>query len=139
MRGQSDEDRVTRTERKSGEEKRNGRLVGASETSGELAEWRRLQQQNFSMRACRKRKSGLSATERAVGKNARTAFAKGKRYRVICTDHQIVRWERVKVSESCTLTREGGMRAEIWGGKGGLHSEGRQVQGRERGKQKGPT
>ena len=29
-------------------EKRNGRLVGAAETSGELAKWRRLQRKNLS-------------------------------------------------------------------------------------------
>ena len=32
-----------------GEEKRNGRLVGAVETSKERAEWRRLQQKNLSI------------------------------------------------------------------------------------------
>ena len=39
-----------------GEEKRSGRLVGASETSGELAEWCRFQQKNVSILGLRKRK-----------------------------------------------------------------------------------
>ena len=56
--------------------------------------------------ACRKGKSGLSAIEKAVGKYAGAAFAKKKRNRAICSDHQVVRWERVKVSESCTLAKE---------------------------------
>ena len=39
-----------------GEEKRNGRLVGAAETSKELAEWRRLQQRNVNLLGLPKRK-----------------------------------------------------------------------------------
>ena len=41
--------------------------------------------------ACRKRKSGLSATERAGGKNAGAAFAKRKRNRAVCPEYQIMR------------------------------------------------
>ena len=39
-----------------GEEKRNGRLVGASETSKERAEWRRLQRKNLNRLGLLKRK-----------------------------------------------------------------------------------
>ena len=39
-----------------GKEKRNGRLVGAAETSKERAEWRRLQQKNFNILGMLKRK-----------------------------------------------------------------------------------
>ena len=39
-----------------GEEKRNGRLVGAAETSKELAEWRRLPQRNLSILSLLNRK-----------------------------------------------------------------------------------
>ena len=39
-----------------GEEKRNGRLVGAAETSTERAEWRRLQLKNLSILGLPKRK-----------------------------------------------------------------------------------
>ena len=38
-----------------GEEKKNGRLVGAAETSKERAEWRRLQQKNLSILGLPKR------------------------------------------------------------------------------------
>ena len=38
-----------------------------------------------------------------------------------------MKWERVKVGESCALARERGIRAGAWGGKGGLHREKRQV------------
>ena len=57
--------------------------------------------------ACRKGKSGLSATERAVGKNAGAALAKRKRNRAVCPEYQIMRGERVKMGESRTLAREG--------------------------------
>ena len=38
-----------------------------------------------------------------------------------------MRGERVKVGESHILARERGIRARAWSGKGGLHSEGRQI------------
>ena len=48
---------MVRTERESGgEEKKSDRLVGATETSKELAEWRRLQQRNLSILGLLKRK-----------------------------------------------------------------------------------
>ena len=37
------------------------------------------------------KKVSFSATERAVGKYARAAFAKRKRNRVVCLEHQIIR------------------------------------------------
>ena len=46
-----------------GEEMRSGRLVGAAETSKELAEWRRLQRKILSMLGLLKKKGGLGATE----------------------------------------------------------------------------
>ena len=51
-----------------GEEKRNGRLVGAAETSKECAGWRRLQRKNFN-------KLGL---------------LKRKRNRAVCREYQIM-------------------------------------------------
>ena len=44
--------------------------------------------------------------QKAVGRYARAAFAKRKR--AISPGYHIVRWERVKVSESRTLARERG-------------------------------
>ena len=72
-------------------EKRNSRLVGAAETSKELAEWRRLQPKNLSVLGLLKRKGDLSATERAAGKYASAVFAKRERNRVVCPEHQIIR------------------------------------------------
>ena len=77
--------------------------------------------------ACRKRKSGLSATERAVGKYAGAALAKRKTNTAVCPKHQIMRGERVKVGESRTLASERGIRARAWSGKGGLLRERGQI------------
>ena len=90
----------------------------------ERAERRRLQRKNWT---CRKGKSGLSATERAVGKNAGAALVKRKRNRAVCPEYQVMRGERVKVGESRTLARVRGIRARAWRGKGGHHREGRQI------------
>ena len=89
--------------------------------------------------ACRKGKSGLSATETAVGKNAGTALAKRKRNRAVCPEYQIMRGERVEMGESRTLAREKGIRARPWRGKGGLHRERKQIPRRKgKGKQEEP-
>ena len=93
------------------ERRRSGRLVGGAETSKELAEWRRLQWKNLNILASSKGKSGLSATGRAVGKYA--TFAKRKTKRDIYLHHQIMRGERVKVSESRTFVREENRREGI--------------------------
>ena len=52
------------------------------------------------------KKSGLSATKRAVGKYARDAFAKRKSNRAVSPEYQIMREERVKMGESHNLARE---------------------------------
>ena len=77
--------------------------------------------------ACRKKESGLSATERAVGKNAGAALTKRKRNRVVCAEYPIMREERVKMGESRNLARESRIRARAWSGKGELHGEQRQI------------
>ena len=87
----------------------NGSLVGAAGTSKERAGFSR---ETCTYWACRNRKSGLSATERAVGKNAGAALTKRKRNRAVCPKHQIMRGERVKMVEGRILAREGGSERE---------------------------
>ena len=79
--------------------------------------------------ACQQGKGDLRTTKRAVGKDARAALAKRKRNTAICPDQQTMKWERVKVSESHTLTRERGRERE---GKSNLCNEGKGVSKRER-------
>ena len=90
-----------------GEEKRNGRLVGAAETSKELAEWHRLQQKNLSI-------LGLLASvpQRAVGKNAGAAFAKRKTNRAVCPDYQIVRGRESRWARAAPWRERGGSERE---------------------------
>ena len=71
--------------------------------------------------------SVLPKPANSLQKYARTVFDNGKRNRAICPHHQIVRWERVKVSVSCTLARDRFIRVRAYGGKGGLYSKGRQA------------
>ena len=81
-------------------EKRNGRLVGAADTSKELAEWRRLQRKNLNKLSQLKRKEWpQNHREIAVEKYAGAAFAKRKRIKAASPEYRIVRCERVKVSE----------------------------------------
>ena len=59
-----------------------------------------------------KGESGLSATKKAVGRNARAALAKKKRNRAVSPEYQLMRGERVKVGEregdqSESMKREG--------------------------------
>ena len=68
-----------------------------------------------------------SAPHRAVGKNAAGAFSNTKRNRAISPDHQIVRWERAKLSKSHTLVKKRVVRAGAWRGKDQLLSDGRWV------------
>ena len=111
-----------------GEEKRSGRLVGVNKTSKKRTEWCRLQRKNLNILGLLKRKVWPQCdTERAVGKYARAALVKRKRSRAVCPKHQIVRRERVKMSESRILAKERAIRAGAWRRKGGLHDEGRQI------------
>ena len=52
---------------------------------------------------------------------------KGKGTGPSVQSNRIMRGERVKVDESCTLARKGGIRVKAWRGKGGLHGGGWQI------------
>ena len=47
----------------------------------------------------------------------------------MCPDYLIVRWEKVKVSVSRTLSRKKKVKVGALGGKGGLHNERRRKKG----------
>ena len=67
--------------------------------------------------ACRKGKSGFKATKSAVCKDARAAFAKSKRNRAICPNHQIVRWGESKDEQEPHLDEIGGDLSESMVGR----------------------
>ena len=110
-----------------GEEKRNDRFVGAAETSGELAEWYRHQRKNLSKLGLPKRKEWPQCHQVSSWQRRPSRLFRSEKKHRHHPDLQTVRWERVKVSESCTLAKERGIRAGAWGGMGGLHSERRRA------------
>ena len=87
---------------------------------------------NLSIQCLLKRKEWSQCHRESSWQGRQSHFAKRKRNRAVCSQHQIVRCERVKMSESRTLTREREIRARAWREEGGLHSEKRQVSRRER-------
>ena len=106
-----------------GQEKRNGRLVGAAETSKERAEWRRLQRKNLNILGLPKRKEWPQCHRESSWQERRSRPCqkeKEQSRQSKAPDHE---GERVKVGESRTLARKGGIRARAWRGKGGLHRE----------------
>ena len=86
-------------------EKRSGRLGGAAETSKELADWCRLQRKNLNILGLPKKKEWPQCHKESSWQVRQAASVTRKRNRAVCPDHQIMRWERVKVSESQILAR----------------------------------
>ena len=62
--------------------------------------------------ACRKGKSGLSATEKAVGKNAGAALAKRKSNRAVCPEYQIMRGRESRWARTAPWRERGGSERE---------------------------
>ena len=110
-----------------GEKKKNGRLVGAAETNKERAELCRLQRKNLNILGLPKRKE-LSQCHRESSWQERRSrpYQKEKEQsrQSKAPDHE---GERIKMGESRTLAREGGIRAKARSRKGGLHREQRQI------------
>ena len=120
------EDRVARTERESDRRRREmADFMVLPRPAKSVQNGAGFSGKTGTYWACRKGKSGLSATERAVGKNAGAAVAKRKR--AVCPKYQIMRGERVKMGESRILARVRGIRARAWRGKGRLHGERGQI------------
>ena len=92
-----------------GEEKRNGRPVGAAETSKERAEWRRLKRKNLSILGLPKRKEWPQRHRESSWQERRSRPCQ-KENRAVNPKHQIMRGERVKVGESRTLASERGIK-----------------------------
>ena len=95
-----------------GEEKKNGRLYGAAETSKERAEWRRLQRKNWSKLGLPKRKEWPQCHRESSWQERRSRpYQKEKEQTRLsrAPDHE---GERVKVGESRTLARVRGSERE---------------------------
>ena len=87
------------------EERRNGRLVGAAETSKERAKWRRLQPKNLSILGVLKRKEWSRCRRKSIWlvrqRRLRKEIKQSRRSRVPNREG-----DRIKVSESRTLAGE---------------------------------
>ena len=130
MRGKMEERTGWRGQNQSqivGEEKRNGRLVGAAETSKECAEWRRPQRKNLNKLGLLKRKEWPQCHRESSWKVRRSRLCQKEKEQSRLSKVPDHKGERVEVGESRTLARERGIGARAWRGKGGLHSEGRQI------------
>ena len=94
-----------------GEEKRNGRLVGAAKTGKEHADWRKLQRKNLGILGLLKRKEWSQCHREQLARMLEPPLPKGKGT-AVCPKHQIMRGERVKVGKSRTLARKRGSERE---------------------------
>ena len=121
------------------EEKKNGKLVGAAETSNERAEWRRLQRKNLSILGLTKRKEWPQCHKESSWQERRNHPCQREKEQSRLSKAPDHEGERVKMGESHILARERGVRARAWSGKGGLHRERRAGSKKEReGKQEEP-
>ena len=115
------EDRVARTERESDSRKRKmADLLVLPRPAKSMQNGAGFSGKNLSILGLPK-KSGVSATGKADGKNAGAALTKRERNRAVCPEYQIMKGERVKMGESRTLTRQRG-RSEREHGKGRVDS-----------------
>ena len=104
---------MARTERKSERRREDQRqTVGAAEISKELAEWRRLQRKNLSILVLLKRTEWLQCHRESSSQ---------VRQSPLCQK------EKEDKRKPHLDVREMKIRMRAWTGKGGLHSEGRQV------------
>ena len=93
---------------KKGQEKSSGSLVGAAETSKELAEWRRFQWKNFSILDLLKRKEWPRCHRESSWQARRSRLCQKEKEQSHLSRVLDREGERIKVSESRILVRERG-------------------------------
>ena len=82
---------MARTEHESDRKREVAELLVPSRPAKKVQKGAGFHGKNLNKLDLLKKKGGLSATKRAVGKYARAAFAERERNRAVCTEHQIVR------------------------------------------------
>ena len=120
---------MARTERESDNRKRekNGRLVGAAETSKERAEWRRLQQKNLSILGLPKRKEWPQCHRESSWQERRNRPCQKEKEQSRLSKAPDHEGGESQDGREPHLGERGGIRARAWSGKGGLHRERRQI------------
>ena len=101
--------------------------MGAAETSRERAEWRRLQRKNLSILSLPKKKEWSQCHRESSWQMRRSRLCQKQKEQSRLSKGSDHEGERVKMGESHTLVREGGIRAGAWREMGGLYREGRQI------------
>ena len=94
-------------ESQTGEEKRNGRLVGAAETSKECAEWHKLQQKTLSILGLPKRKEWPQRHRESSWQEPQSRPCQKEKEQSRLSKAPDHEGERVKMGKSRTLVREG--------------------------------
>ena len=110
-----------------GEEKRNGRLVGAAKTSKEHAEWRRLQRKNLSILGLLERKERFHCHRESSWQERQSRLCQKEKEQSRLSkvpDHD---GRKSQGERGRHLEKRGVIRAKAWRGKSRYHSEGRQA------------
>ena len=109
---------------KGGKDKRNSKFVGASETSGDLAECRRLQQKNLNILGLLKRKGWPQCHKESSRQVCQSRLYQKKKEQ----SHLSRSPDReMKGGREPLLDEKKGVRAGACGGRNKFYSEGRQV------------
>ena len=106
-----------------GEEKRNGRLVGAAETSKELAEWRRLQRKNLSILGLPKIKEWPQCHRESSWQERQSRPCQKEKERSRLSKAPYHEGGESQDGREPHLPRKRGIRVRAWSEKGGLHRE----------------
>ena len=127
MKKDEEEDSVAKTERESDRRRREEKwqVCWCYRDQQRACRMAQASAENFNILSLLKRKEWLQCNKESSCQVRQAAFTKRKRNRAVCPNYQIMRWEKVKVSESHLREIER-VRAGGWGGNSGLHSKERQ-------------
>ena len=104
-------------------EKKDGRLVGAAETSKEYAEWRRLQQRNLSILGLPKRNEWPQCHRVSSWQERRSCPCQKEKEQSRLSKAPDLEGGESQGGREPHLGKRGGVRPGAWRGKGGLHRE----------------
>ena len=110
-----------------GEEKKNGRLVGAAETSKERVEWCRFQRKNFNILGLSKRKEWSQCHRESSWQERRSRPSQKEKEQSRLSKAPDHKGEESQGERELHLGERGGIRARAWRGMGGLHGEREQI------------
>ena len=110
-----------------GEQKRNGRLIGADETSKNRGEWHRLQQKNLSIPGLPKAKEWSQRHRKSSWQKHRSCPCQKEKEQSCLSRVQDHDGAETQGGQELHLGETGGIRTRAWRGKGGFHRERREI------------